>query len=121
MGGTDMPRLQEPTTIKTEFQVLLHLAPEPNDDRDLAVVAELTLDALKTEASGLALGPVVGIDLDLRIVEIEMTVEAASASEVYQKMGLILGALERGTPFLLQDSSASRLQVHESEPEPVYA
>jgi hypothetical protein len=120
MGGTDMPRLQEPTTTKTEFQVLLHLAPEPNDDRDLAVVAELTLDALRAEAAGLALGPVVGIDLDLRIVEIEMTIEAPSASEVHQKMGLILGALERGAPFLLvQDSSASRSQVN--EPEPVYA
>ncbi len=114
-----MPRLQEPTTTKTEFQVLLHLAPEPNDDRDLAVVAELTADALRAEAPGLALGPVVGIDLDLRIVEIEMTVEAASASEVHQKMGLILGALERGSPFILQDSSASRSPVN--EPEPVYA
>lgn len=114
-----MPRLQEPTTTKTEFQVLLHLAPEPNDDRDLAVVAELTLDALKAEAAGLALGPVVGIDLDLRIVEIEMTIEAVSASEVHQKMGLILGALERGSPFILQDSSASRSPIH--EPEPVYA
>jgi len=115
-----MPRLQEPTTIKNEFQALLHLAPKPNDDRDLAALAELTLGALGTGASGLALGPVVCIDLDRRIVEIELTVEAASASEVYQKMGLILGALERGAPFLLiQDSSASRSQVH--EPEPVYA
>jgi len=120
MGGTDMPRLQEPTTTKTEFQALLHLAPEPNDDRDLAAVAELTLGALETGASGLALGPVVCIDLDRRIVEIELTVEAASASEVHQKMSLILGALERGAPFLLvQDSSASRSQAH--EPEPVYA
>jgi len=115
-----MPRLQEPTTTKTEFQALLHLAPEPNDDRDLAAVAELTLGALETGASGLALGPVVCIDLDRRIVEIELTVEAASASEVHQKMSLILGALERGAPFLLvQDSSASRSQAH--EPEPVYA
>lgn len=114
-----MPRLQEPTTTKTEFQVLLHLAPEPNDDRDLAVVAELAADALRAEAAGLALGPVVGIDLDLRLVEIELTVEATSASEVHQKMGLILGALERGGPFILQDSSASRSPV--SEPEPVYA
>jgi hypothetical protein len=117
-----MPRLQEPTTIKTEFQALLHLAPEPNDDRDLAEVAELTLRALQTEAAGLALGPVVCIDLDRRVVEIELTVEATSASEVHQKMGLILGALERGAPFLLvQDSSASRSPSLESEPEPVYA
>jgi hypothetical protein len=115
-----MPKLQEPTTIKTEFQALLHLAPEPNDDRDLAAVAELTLEAMETEAAGLALGPVICIDLDRRIVEIELTVEATSASEVHQKMGLTLGALERDAPFLLvQDSSASRSQVQ--EPEPVYA
>jgi hypothetical protein len=122
MGGTDMSRLQEPTTTKTEFQALLHLAPEPNDDRDLAAVAELTLDALRVEADGLALGPVVCIDLDRRIVEIEMTIEATSASEVHQKMGLILGALERGAPFLLvQDSSASRSQAQETAPELAYA
>jgi hypothetical protein len=114
-----MPTLQEPTTIKAEFQALLHLACEPNDDRDLAAVAELTLEALKAEAAGLALGPVVGIDLDQRIVEIEMTIEASSASEVHQKMGLILGAIERGAPNLrVQDSSASRSR---DEPEPVYA
>lgn len=116
-----MSRLQG-TMIRTEFQVLLHLVPEPNDDRDLAAVAELTLDALKAEATGLALGPVVSIDLDHRRVEIEMTVEAASASEVHQKIGLILGALERGAPFLfVQDSSASRSEVQEAEREPVYA
>lgn len=108
--------------IKTEFQVLLHLVPQPSEDRDLAAIAELTLEALKTEAGGLALGPVVGIDLDSRRVELEMTVEAASASEVHQKMGLILGALERGAPFLfVQDSSASRSGVEETEREPVYA
>jgi len=112
-----MSRLQG-STIKTEFQALLHLAPEPNDDRDLSTVAELALDALRSEATGLALGPVVCIDLDRRVVEIEMTVEAASASEVHQKMGLILGALERGAPFLLiQDSSASRSQEREAESE----
>jgi len=39
---------------------------------------------------------VVGVDLDRRSLEIEMTVEALAASEVHQKTGLILGALERG-------------------------
>ena len=115
-----MPKLQEPPTTKAQFQVLLDLGTEPNDDRQLAVVAEQVLDALIAEAAGLALGPVVGIDLDRRVVQVEMTVEAASPSEVHQKMGLILGALERGAPFLLvQDSSASRSRV--DEPEPAYA
>jgi hypothetical protein len=113
---------EEPTAIMTEFQVLLRLAPDPNDDRDLAAVAEMTLSALQAEAKGLALGPVVCVDLDQRTVEIEMTVEAASASEAHQKIGLILGALERGTPFMLvQDSSASRSRVDEPGRVPICA
>jgi hypothetical protein len=108
MGDTDMPTLQVEPAIRTEFQVILRVLPMPNDDSDLAVVAELVMDALSTEAAGLALGPVVGVDLDHRSVEIEMTVEALAASEVHQKMGLILGALERGGRFIVQDSAASR-------------
>lgn len=111
-----MPSSQEPATTKTQFQVVLDLGTEPNDDDQLAVVAEQVLDALIAEAAGLALGPVVGVDLDQRVVQVEMTVEAASTSEVHQKLGLVLGALERGTPFLLvQDSSVSR------QAEPAYA
>jgi len=96
---------------------VLSVLPLPNDDRDLAVVAELALEALTTEAAALALGPVVAVDLDRRSVEIEMTVEALAASEVHQKMGLILGALERGGRFVVQDSAASRSR----DPEPAYA
>jgi len=120
MEDIDMPKPQEPTTNKTEFQVLLHLGCRPNEDEDLEAIAEVVSEALKAEAAGLALGPVVGIDLDERIVEIEMTVEAPSASEVHQKMGLILAAIERGVPNLrVQDSSASRSRV--DEPEPAFA
>jgi hypothetical protein len=117
-----MSKLQAPTTTKAQFQVVLDLGTETNDDDQLAVVAAQVLDALIAEAAGLALGPVVGVDLDQRVVQVEMTVEAASASEAHQKLGLILGALERGTPLLLvQDSSASRARVDEPECEPVYA
>jgi hypothetical protein len=114
-----MTTLKEPTAIRAEFQVLLRLIPDPNDDRDLAAVAELALDALHAEAQGLALGPVVCVDLDARSVEIEMTVEG-SASEAHQKIGLILGALERGAPFMLvQDSSTSRAPADAPRREPV--
>ncbi len=48
------------------------------------------------------------IDLDQREIWLEMTVEAASASEFHQKMGLILGALEHGAPFVIRESNTSR-------------
>jgi hypothetical protein len=104
----------------TEFQVVFHLAPdEPTDDEDLNTIAALALEALEAEAPGLALGPVVAVDLDRQSVEVEITVEAKSASEVHQKLGLILAAIERGSRLIVQDSSASRTSA--GEPEPVYA
>lgn len=99
------------TSNKAEFQTLLRLVPEPSDDHDLETVAAHALEALLSEARGLALGPVVSVDLDERMVEVEMTIEAASASEAHQKIGLVLGALERGAPFILRDSTASRSDV----------
>jgi hypothetical protein len=99
---------------RSAFQVRLTLAPVPSTDEDLDDVAELALEALAAEASTLALGPAASIDLDRREVCIELTVEAASASEVSQKMGLILGALERGAPFVIIETNTAR-----SEPEPV--
>lgn len=98
-----------PAAPKSEFQVLLHLEPveRPSDD-ELAAFAEFALNALIAEAAGLALGPVASVDLDKRLVQFELTVEAVSASEVHQKIGLILAALERGTDGVIVDSSTSR-------------
>ena len=104
----------------TEFQVVFNLVPgEPADDADLQTIADLALEALGSEAVGLALGPVVCVDLDQRSIEVELTVEATSASEVHQKMSLILGALERAGRLVVEDSSASRSPA--SAPEPAYA
>jgi len=110
--------MEQPTTNaaahRAEFQILLRLQPEPNEDHDLEQVAEISLEALRNEAAGLALGVVASVDLDHRTVELEMTVEVSSASEVHQKMGLILAALERGAPSLiLCQSTASRSAAHE--------
>lgn len=107
---------------KSAFQTLLRLIPELSDDHDLETVAAHALEALLSEAKGLALGPVVSIDLDERTVEVEMTIEAASASEAHQKIGLILRALERGAPFILRDSTASQSDAAtDDEPELVPA
>ena len=104
-----MPALQVEPVIRTEFQVVLRILPVPNDDRDLAVVAELVLDAL-TRRRGWHWEPWSVSTSTIESVEIEMTVEALAASEVHQKMGLILGVLERGGRFIVQDSAASRSQ-----------
>src|SRR5436305_680196 len=104
----------------TDFEVVFHLAPdELTDDEDLSTIATLALEALTAEAAGLALGPVVAVDLDRHRIEVEITVEAESASEVHQKLGLILAAIERGGRLIVEDSSASRTSV--DEPEPAYA
>jgi hypothetical protein len=92
-----------------EFQTLLRLGTDgAYDDAHLAQIAELCVEALRTEATGLALGPVASVDLDQRIIELEMTIEAPSDAELHQKMGLILAALERGAPLCLRESTSSR-------------
>lgn len=105
----------------TDFQVLLKLAPEPNEDEHLDDVAQLAVIALLSEAAGLALGPVATINLDERTVTLEITVEATSASEAHQKMGLIIGALERGAPLMINESTTSRNSAPDDEPERVCA
>jgi hypothetical protein len=93
---------------RTEFQVRLRVLPDENDDEQLKEVAEIAIEALAAEAASLALGPVASIDLDRREIWLEMTVEAASGSEAHQKMGLILGALERGAAFVIRESNTWR-------------
>lgn len=106
--GIMEPQTTRATDQRTDFQVLLHLSPVANTDQDLELVAERALAALADGAEGLALGVVASVDLDRRLVELEMTLEASSASEVHQTQALILGALERGGPFVFLDSTTSR-------------
>lgn len=100
-----------------EFQVFLRLVgAEEYDDRDLEEIAEMSVEALCNEAPGLALGVVASVDLDRRLVELEMTIEAAADSELHQKMALVLAALERGAPLKLCESTASRAPDREPVP-----
>src|SRR5437868_5464790 len=96
------------TPLSSEFHVLLSIAPEPSTDRDLQQLSTYVLDVLREDAQGLALGPVTAIDLDERMIELELTIEAEAASEVHQKISEILAVLERGGRIVLRDSAASR-------------
>lgn len=108
-----MSRHQRPTAARIEFQALLSLTGESDDDRDLQAISEVALEILRAEAGELALGPVACIDLDRRAVEVEMTIEATSAAELHQKLSLVLSVLERGTPSLrVERSSTSRCAAH---------
>jgi hypothetical protein len=106
----DSTNITHDTGAKAEFQTILRLLPRvpDNSDQELEQIAERSVQVLCEEAAGLALGVVAAVDLDERAVELEMTVEASSDSELHQKMGLILGELERGVPLELSESTASR-------------
>jgi hypothetical protein len=113
----ETPGSKNPVPPKAEFQVLLNIAPMPDSDEDLMAVSDIALEAICAEADGLALGPVVSVNLDDRTVVLEITVEAVSASELHQKLGLISAALERGAPqLILAGSSTSRSPQRELIP-----
>lgn len=116
-----------PTTqaapAKTEFQAVLRLTvvpvepvgPSNDDEGALEHFAETAVDVLRNEAASLALGVVASIELDDRVVALEMTIEASSDSELHQKMGLILSTLESGIPLRLMESTASRASTRTDE------
>ena len=105
--------ITQASPAKTEFQTILRLmvATPNDDDRELEQFAERSIEVLCNEAASLALGVVASIDLDERVVALEMTIEASSDSELHQKMGLILSTLESGVPLRLTQSTASRALV----------
>jgi hypothetical protein len=103
-----------PADDKDEFQAIVQLMPkEAPDDDALEELATMCVAALMAGAPGLALGVVGSVNLDGRFVELEMTIEASSDSEVHQKMALIMSALERGTTLRLRESTASRVADRE--------
>ncbi len=100
-----------------EFQVTMRLVPfEARSAEALQDSADRALAALASKARAIALGPVAGAHLRDGVVEVEFTVEAPSASDVYPKLAEVIRVLgDAGFDFL--ESSEVR-SGHEQQLQP---
>lgn len=109
-------RPDPPDIERSHFQVLLSLtAAEPIGDDELETELTKALNVLTTEAHGLVLGPVGGVDFRERTVELEFTVETISPTVLYAKMGEVLRILET-VGFEYESSKEARLDRAELQP-----
>jgi hypothetical protein len=93
------------TTREVDVQVCMARddAPLTADEFDAFMDAVLTV--IETKAAALALGPVVGGNLERREVELTFTLEVSSSAEIHQKVGLVMTALEHELPVLIETGS----------------
>lgn len=99
------------TTPAAHAQVLIRIEPPSSadiSDDALDHVADSIVATLIQDAAGLALGPVAAVDLDKRVIEVEISVEAFSMSEIHQKMALVFAAMEREGPVPIAQSTVMR-------------
>ena len=85
-----------------EFQVTMKLVPfEARSSEALQDAADRALATLTSKARTIAVGPVAGVHLRDGLVEVEFTVEAPSASDVYPKLAEVINVLgDAGFDFL---------------------
>lgn len=112
----------QPTPHKA-YQVIAHGMVEKRPSADeLEGIADQLLEVLEKHASDLALGPVVGYDVEQSQVEVEFTVEARNPEELHKKLGQFARLLEHEELLDYSDSTLSRIDPEpEQEREPVLA
>ena len=101
---------------QTSYQVIAHgEMGGPVSADELEEMADKLLEVLEDHASDLALGPVVGYDVEKHLVEVEFTVEARNAEELHKKLGQFARLLEREDLLDYSDTTASRI---DPQPDP---
>lgn len=101
------------TTMPNETDVLLTLVSDEQVGRDrLDAASDLVLEIVGSEAAhGVALGPVVSCDFAREAIELDFTVKAATPTEVYQRIGVVVAALEGRLPFAVSVETATAAPV----------
>jgi hypothetical protein len=56
--------------------------------------ADRVLDVLADEFEGVAIGPVVGCDLERSVIDVRFSVEAETSSEVHRRISEIVGRID---------------------------
>lgn len=70
----------------------------PIDEASLEDSAMRALAAIEEHATGVALGPVVAWNVERGDIDLDFTVEAATTSEVHQRVGIVMAIIERTLP-----------------------
>lgn len=90
----------------SEFHVHLVLEPdEPLDRAALEAASLRALEAVETRCGDVALGTVSECNFETGEIELDFTVLAARSSEVHEKIGKVVRALEAGFPGARERSS----------------